>query len=99
MLEGLLPDNINVYGTTASNAEESSYACYYDAKRNTYLGGCLFRSLDGRFGCRENRSGEFTSTIFSNTTENQYKPCDAVWRSGRRERAREREDFFYLEFG
>jgi len=38
MLEGLLPDNINIYATTASNAEESSYACYYDAKRQTYLG-------------------------------------------------------------
>jgi len=38
MLEGLLPKNINVYGTTASNAEESSYACYYDEKRGTYLG-------------------------------------------------------------
>jgi len=38
MLEGLLADNINVYGTTASNAKESSYACYYDAKRQTYLG-------------------------------------------------------------
>ena len=24
--------------TTASNAEESSYACYYDPKRQTYLG-------------------------------------------------------------
>ncbi|CAF3830321.1 unnamed protein product [Rotaria sordida] len=38
MLEGLLPANINVYGTTASSAEEPSYACYYDAKRGTYLG-------------------------------------------------------------
>ncbi|CAF3844054.1 unnamed protein product, partial [Rotaria sp. Silwood1] len=38
MLEGLLPANINVYGTTASNAEEPSYACYYDQKRGTYLG-------------------------------------------------------------
>jgi len=38
MLEGLLPNNINVYATTASNAEESSYACYYDDKRGTYLG-------------------------------------------------------------
>ncbi|CAF0747156.1 unnamed protein product [Didymodactylos carnosus] len=38
MLEDLLADNINVYGTTASNAEESSYACYYDEKRQTYLG-------------------------------------------------------------
>jgi len=38
MLEGLLPEDINVYATTASNAEESSYACYYDEKRQTYLG-------------------------------------------------------------
>jgi legumain len=38
MLEDLLPNNINIYATTASNAQESSYACYYDAKRNTYLG-------------------------------------------------------------
>ena len=38
MLEDYLSKNINVYGTTASNAEESSYACYYDATRQTYLG-------------------------------------------------------------
>uniref|UniRef100_A0A7N9B259 Legumain n=1 Tax=Mastacembelus armatus TaxID=205130 RepID=A0A7N9B259_9TELE len=33
-----LPDNIDVYATTAANAHESSYACYYDEKRDTYLG-------------------------------------------------------------
>ncbi|XP_060117840.1 legumain [Heteronotia binoei] len=33
-----LPDNINVYATTAANPSESSYACYYDDKRQTYLG-------------------------------------------------------------
>ncbi|XP_053553516.1 legumain [Bombina bombina] len=33
-----LPNNINVYATTAANAHESSYACYYDEKRDTYLG-------------------------------------------------------------
>lgn len=38
MLEGVLSDKINVYGTTASNAEESSYACYHDLERGTYLG-------------------------------------------------------------
>ncbi|XP_077993331.1 legumain-like [Glandiceps talaboti] len=38
MFENLLPANINAFATTASNAEESSYACYYDAKRQTYLG-------------------------------------------------------------
>jgi len=33
-----LPDNINIYATTAANAKESSYACYYDKVRQTYLG-------------------------------------------------------------
>ncbi|XP_054256111.1 legumain [Indicator indicator] len=33
-----LPDNINVYATTAANPRESSYACYYDEERQTYLG-------------------------------------------------------------
>ncbi|XP_047466720.1 legumain [Mugil cephalus] len=33
-----LPADINVYATTAANAHESSYACYYDEKRETYLG-------------------------------------------------------------
>lgn len=33
-----LPKDINVYATTASNPKESSYACYYDEKRSTYLG-------------------------------------------------------------
>jgi legumain len=38
MLENLLPNDINIYATTASNAKESSYACYFDAKRKAYLG-------------------------------------------------------------
>ncbi|CAN7938800.1 unnamed protein product [Ixodes hexagonus] len=38
MFDGLLPDDINAYATTAANPDESSYACYYDDLRNTYLG-------------------------------------------------------------
>lgn len=38
MFNSLLPKNINVYATTAANPEESSYACYYDDQRETYLG-------------------------------------------------------------
>jgi len=38
MFRNVLPDNINVFATTASDYDESSYACYYDAKRGTYLG-------------------------------------------------------------
>ncbi|GFS41803.1 legumain [Trichonephila inaurata madagascariensis] len=33
MFENILPNN-----TTAANSEESSYACYFDDKRDTYLG-------------------------------------------------------------
>uniref|UniRef100_A0A674AXY8 Legumain n=1 Tax=Salmo trutta TaxID=8032 RepID=A0A674AXY8_SALTR len=33
-----LPDDIDVYATTATNSNEVSYACYYDEKRETYLG-------------------------------------------------------------
>ncbi|XP_007472623.2 legumain [Monodelphis domestica] len=33
-----LADDINVYATTAANPDESSYACYYDDARLTYLG-------------------------------------------------------------
>jgi legumain len=38
MFRNVLPANINVFATTASDYDESSYACYYDAKRQTYLG-------------------------------------------------------------
>uniref|UniRef100_A0A4W4DNG5 Legumain n=1 Tax=Electrophorus electricus TaxID=8005 RepID=A0A4W4DNG5_ELEEL len=33
-----LPADIDVYATTAANPRESSYACYYDESRDTYLG-------------------------------------------------------------
>ncbi|XP_061599802.1 legumain [Cololabis saira] len=33
-----LPADMDVYATTAANSHESSYACYYDEKRDTYLG-------------------------------------------------------------
>lgn len=38
MFSGLLAPNVTVFATTASNPDESSYACYWDAKRQTYLG-------------------------------------------------------------
>ncbi|GFX69447.1 legumain [Trichonephila clavipes] len=34
----MIPNNINVSATMAANSEESSYACYLDNKRDTYLG-------------------------------------------------------------
>jgi len=38
MFRNVLPTDINVFATTASDYDESSYACYYDNKRKTYLG-------------------------------------------------------------
>jgi len=38
MFRNVLSDKINVFATTASDYDESSYACYYDNKRATYLG-------------------------------------------------------------
>lgn len=33
-----LPNNIDIFAVTAANAVESSYACYWDDKRETFLG-------------------------------------------------------------
>lgn len=38
MFKTLLPKDINVLALSASNATSSSYACYFDKKRRTYLG-------------------------------------------------------------
>jgi legumain len=38
MFKGLLDPKMNVYATTASNATTSSYACYFDKMRKTFLG-------------------------------------------------------------
>jgi len=37
MFKNLLPSNMNVFATTASNATTSSFACYFDEKRKTFL--------------------------------------------------------------
>merc|ERR1712198_337970 len=38
MFSGTLPSDINVMALTAANGSTSSYACYYDELRKTYLG-------------------------------------------------------------
>ncbi|KAL1130442.1 hypothetical protein AAG570_011690 [Ranatra chinensis] len=38
MFDDLLDDDLNIFALTAADPHESSYACYYDAKRQTYLG-------------------------------------------------------------
>lgn len=44
MFEGLLPENINIYATTAANAVESSYGTYCspdDVVNGVHIGSCL----------------------------------------------------------
>lgn len=41
MFEGLLPNNYNIYATTASNAEESSYATYCPGDDSAGFDTCL----------------------------------------------------------
>ncbi|XP_014274694.1 legumain isoform X1 [Halyomorpha halys] len=38
MFDNLLSDTTNVFALTASDPHESSYACYYDQERGTFLG-------------------------------------------------------------
>jgi legumain len=38
MFKNILPDDINIFATTASNSTTSSYACYWDDKLHTFLG-------------------------------------------------------------
>jgi legumain len=38
MFDGFLTDDMNIYATTASTPFESSWACYFDVSRGTYLG-------------------------------------------------------------
>lgn len=38
MFDGTLPPGLKIYGATAATPDQSSYACYYDESRQTYLG-------------------------------------------------------------
>jgi legumain len=64
MFKDTLPNNINVFVTTASNYNESSYACYYDLKRETYLGD-LYSVNWMEDSDAENLASETLSTQFS----------------------------------
>ncbi|GAB2290607.1 hypothetical protein Dimus_024889 [Dionaea muscipula] len=64
MFDGLLPKGLNVYVTTASNPDESSWATYYDDHYQTYLGDLYSVSW------LENSDEENSQT---ETLEQQYK--------------------------
>ncbi|XP_066969761.1 legumain-like [Macrobrachium rosenbergii] len=45
LYDGIYPDNMGFYVTTSADPTESSYACYFDSVRDTYIGdlfGCCW---------------------------------------------------------
>ena len=81
MLEDILSDKINVYGTTASNAQEPSYACYHDIERGTYLGDVYsvvwMEDSDAEQINKETLYQQYLLT----QQKTKYKACYAIWRS------------------
>jgi len=63
MFSGTLPSDINVMALTAANASTSSYACYYDELRKTYLGDLFsvkwMEDSDLGFGMAESLMDQF----------------------------------------
>ena len=67
MFDGLLPNNINVYATTAANPSESSWAayCYPDDRVNgTHVNSCL-GDLYSVSWMEDTESNDITSETFS----------------------------------
>lgn len=50
MFKGLLPEDIDIFATTASNSTTSSYACYFDDVLKTFLGDVYsIKWMEGKF--------------------------------------------------
>jgi len=64
MFKGLLPADINIFATTAANDVESSYACYYDDTRATYLGDVYSVNWLEDSDARRSLAGETLSSQF-----------------------------------
>lgn len=76
MFNGLLPSNINIFATTAANSTESSYACYYDDERETYLGDVYsvnwLEDSDRALLSRETLQQQY-KTVFKKTNTSHVK--------------------------
>ena len=85
MFEGILNASINVYAATAANADESSYACYYDEKRGTYLGDVFsvnwMQNSDGSNIERETLETQFDDVRNETTTSHVTQYGDLTWTS------------------
>jgi legumain len=84
MLDNVLASNIHVYGTTASNTDEPSYACYYDEKRRTYLGDVYsvnwMEDSDAEQVDRETLYQQYLHTQFATNTSHVMQYGDLVSR-------------------
>jgi len=58
MFNNLLPADKNIYGLTASDPTESSWACYYDSTVRAYLTDCF--SINWMLNVRNNDKGGYT---------------------------------------
>ena len=66
MFETLLPKDINILALTASSSTQSSYACYFDMKRKTYLGD-VFSEMWMQDSDKENLNTETINKQFKIT--------------------------------
>lgn len=75
MFDGIIPNDINVYVTTAANSRESSYACYLDLHLGTYLGDCYsvnwMEDVD-QVGTKETLKSQY-ETVKARTTTSHVK--------------------------
>jgi legumain len=89
MFENLLPTNINVYATTASNAEESSWGCYCppdDVVNGVEFGSCLgdlysvsWMENSDSAGPKETLAQQFTIVKQLTTQSHVMQYGDTTW--------------------
>jgi len=71
MFNAQLPDNIKIYGMTASDPTESSWACDYDQTVQAYLNDCFSRNfmLDMRKHASGETLGQQYQAVLAETTQ------------------------------
>ncbi|KRX19338.1 Legumain [Trichinella nelsoni] len=70
MFKNILPNDIKIYATTAANARESSYACYFSEELETYLGDCY--SVNWMENSDKVRLLQTTELLWLETVREQY---------------------------
>jgi legumain len=82
MFDGLLPATTNVYAMTASNADESSYACCYDDTLSNWLNDCwsyAWISETESAGTKQSLQKQFTVVQGEVTQSHVSQYGDMAW--------------------